>query len=73
MHHTKHSAPTRAVVLLVGALVILNLAATAFAQSGRRIPKRPTTSDPTQPKESEPPVAQPEAPGIASPKTAPAT
>ncbi|HEY9233126.1 MAG TPA: hypothetical protein VIS78_13310, partial [Blastocatellia bacterium] len=30
------------------------------AQSGRRIPKRPTSADPMPPKESGPPVAQPE-------------
>ena len=57
MYHTKPSAPIFAVTLFVGALFILNA---AEGQSGRRIPKRPATSDPTPSKESDPPVTQPE-------------
>lgn len=61
MYHTKRSAPNRAVTLLICALFILNAAIVAEAQSGRRIPKRPSTSDPMPPKESEPPIVlQPE-------------
>jgi hypothetical protein len=59
MLHTKASARRRAVTMLVGALLLLN-GAIAQAQSGRRIPKRPTSADPMPPKASEPPVAQPE-------------
>ncbi|MEN3333402.1 MAG: hypothetical protein V7641_2767 [Blastocatellia bacterium] len=58
MYHTKRPAHIRAVTLLICALFILN--AVAEAQSGRRIPKRPSTSDPMPPKESEPPIIQPE-------------
>lgn len=60
MHHLKRFAPGRAVMLLAVALLILNTAAIAEAQSGRRIPKRPTTADPTPSKDSEPPIVQPE-------------
>lgn len=60
MHYTKRSAPLSAIALSLCALFILNTAAVAEAQSGRRIPKRPTTSDPAPPKESDPPVVQPE-------------
>ncbi|HJQ26299.1 MAG TPA: hypothetical protein VKA60_20465 [Blastocatellia bacterium] len=59
MHHKKPSARLRALTLVIGALFCFN-AVVAQAQSGRRIPKRPTTADPTTPKESEPPVAPPE-------------
>ena len=59
MHHTKATARLRVVALLVGALLLLN-GTVSRAQSGRRIPKRPTTADPTQPKETEPPVEKPE-------------
>src|SRR5438067_7313538 len=59
MQHTKPSARLRVVTVLVGALLLLN-GAIAQAQSGRRIPKRPTSADPMPPKESAPPVAQPE-------------
>jgi len=59
MHHIKRSAPLRAITLLICALFILNTAV-AEAQSGRRIPKRPSTSDPIPPKEADPPVVQPE-------------
>jgi hypothetical protein len=57
MIFTKRSALLRAAALLVAALFAFNA---AEAQSGRRVPKRPTTADPTTPKESEPPIAQPE-------------
>ena len=61
MHHRKLSAPNRALTLFVCAIVILGIAGAAEAQSGRRIPKRPTTSDPIPPKESDPPpVVKPE-------------
>lgn len=60
MHHDNRLAPFGAVTLLLGALLVLNAAITAEAQSGRRIPKRPATSDPTPPKESEPPIVKPE-------------
>ena len=60
MYHTKRSAPNRAVTLLICALFILNAAIVAEAQSGRRLPKHPSTSDPMPPKESEPPIVQPE-------------
>ena len=60
MYHAKPSTPCRALALLACALFVLSAAPTAGAQSGRRIPKRPATSDPMPPKESEPPVAQPE-------------
>jgi hypothetical protein len=59
MYLTKSPAPFRKVALLVGTLLIFNVAV-AGAQSGRRLPKRPTTADPTQPKENEPPVTKPE-------------
>ncbi|HKP10609.1 MAG TPA: hypothetical protein VJZ91_00815 [Blastocatellia bacterium] len=59
MTHAKGSAPLRAAALLVAALFAFNAVA-AEAQSGRRLPKRPTTSDPTTPKETEPPIVQPE-------------
>jgi hypothetical protein len=59
MRHIKRSAPFSATALLICALFNLNAAA-AEAQSGRRIPKRPATSDPMPPKEAEPPAAQPE-------------
>ncbi|MFL6216294.1 MAG: hypothetical protein ACJ74J_20590 [Blastocatellia bacterium] len=57
---TKGSALLRAAALLLATLFVFNIAAIAGPQSGRRIPKRPTTADPTTPKESEPPVVQPE-------------
>lgn len=57
---TKGSALLRAAALTVAMLFVCNATITAVPQSGRRIPKRPTTADPTTPKESEPPVAQPE-------------
>jgi hypothetical protein len=60
MYDIKSAAPARALALLVCALFILNAAPSAGAQSGRRIPKRPATSDPMPPKESEPPAASPE-------------
>ena len=59
MHNTTPFARHRVVALLVGALLVFN-AAVAQAQSGRRIPKRPATSDPMPQKESEPPVTKPE-------------
>jgi hypothetical protein len=60
MYHTKGSAPIRAVMLLICALFILKAAIVTEAQSGRRIPKRPSSSDPMPSKESEPPIVQPE-------------
>lgn len=58
MHHITRSAPFSAITLLICALFILN--PVAEAQSGRRIPKRPTSADPMPPKETDPPVVQPE-------------
>ena len=58
MHLQTRLVHLRVITLLVFALFIMNTVANA--QSGRRIPKRPTTADPTTPKESESPVAQPE-------------
>ena len=46
--------------IVLAVLLALLLPAIAEAQSGRRIPKRPTSADPMPPKESGPPVAQPE-------------
>src|ERR1700754_3077378 len=60
MHHQKRFDHSRAVTLLAVALFILIAATAADAQSGRRIPKRPTTADPTPSKDSEPPVVQPQ-------------
>jgi len=57
---TKGSALLRAAAWLLAALFVFNAAATAGPQSGRRVPKRPTTTDPTTPNESEPPAVQPE-------------
>lgn len=59
MHYTKRSAPICVVTLLAVASFMLSTAA-ANAQSGRRIPKRPTTADPMPSKDSEPPPAKPE-------------
>lgn len=61
MQFNKRSLPgaaSRAAVLLLCALLIIGLAATAEAQSGRRVPKRPTTTEPLPSKESEPPVEE---------------
>jgi hypothetical protein len=66
---TKGSALLRTAALMVAALVAFNTAVIAGSQSGRRIPKRPTTADPTTPKESEPPVVQPEEKKPARPAT----
>lgn len=57
MHHTERSAPICVVMLLAGALFVLNAAAIAGPQSGRRIPKRPSTADPVPSKDNEPPPA----------------
>jgi hypothetical protein len=46
--------------MLLATLFVFNATAMASPQSGRRVPKRPTTADPMPPKESEPPVVQPE-------------
>lgn len=61
MRFTKLSPPvaaSRSISLLVCALLILSLATLAEGQSGRRIPKRPSTTEPPPPKESEPPVEE---------------
>ena len=56
---TKGSALLRAAALLLATFFVCN-ATLAAPQSGRRVPKRPTTADPMPPKDSEPPIVQPE-------------
>jgi hypothetical protein len=59
MSSTKGSALLRAAALLLATFFVCN-GAFAAPQSGRRVPKRPTTADPMPPKDSEPPIVQPE-------------
>lgn len=49
-----------AVSLLLCVLLISGITGIAQAQSGRRVPKRPTSPEPLPPKESEPPIEQPQ-------------
>jgi hypothetical protein len=61
MQFNKRSLPgaaSRTAVALLCAWLTFGLAAVTEAQSGRRVPKRPTTTEPLPPKESEPPVEE---------------
>ena len=51
MISTNGSALLRAAALMVAMLFVCNATITAGSQSGRRIPKRPTTADPTPSRE----------------------
>jgi hypothetical protein len=52
------SVVARALSLLLCAVFIIASSGPAAAQSGRKIPKRPTSPDPLPPKSSEPPVEE---------------
>jgi hypothetical protein len=47
-------------VLFLCALFVLSAASSADGQSGRRIPKKPSSPDPLPPAQSEPPISAPE-------------
>jgi hypothetical protein len=51
--------PRRVAGLLLCALLMLNVISIAEGQSGRRVPKRPTSPDPLPPTPSEPPIQPP--------------
>ena len=52
----RSGAFTQLIGLLICALLMTSAVETAQAQSGRRIPKRPTSPDPLPPKSEEPPI-----------------
>ncbi|MGA9768939.1 MAG: hypothetical protein WBV94_07860 [Blastocatellia bacterium] len=59
MQPKRFSSPRRIATLFLCALFLLNVATVAEGQSGRRVPKRPSSPDPLPPAQSEPPVSPP--------------
>jgi len=71
MHSLSTSRPRprqfRLLSLLLFGLVLVAVSSSALAQSGRRVPKQPTSPDPKPPAQTEPPI-QPSAPTEAGPR-----
>jgi hypothetical protein len=55
---SRPGAAARALSLLICALLIMAAAGFAPAQSGRKVPRRPSSPDPLPPKPSEPPIEE---------------
>jgi hypothetical protein len=60
MQHKKFLSIRRLVVIIFCALFVSTSASFVEGQSGRRVPKKPDSTDPRPPAQSEPPVAEPE-------------
>ena len=71
MHSLSTSGPRprqcRLLSLLLFGVVLVAASSSALAQSGRRVPKQPTSPDPKPPAQTEPPI-QPSAPTEAGPR-----
>ncbi|HKS41962.1 MAG TPA: hypothetical protein VJX74_15210 [Blastocatellia bacterium] len=59
MQSKRLSSPRRIASLFLCVLFLLSVVAIAGGQSGRRVPKRPTSPDPFPPAQSEPPISPP--------------
>src|SRR5215208_6336749 len=59
MQSKRFSSPRRIASIFLCALFLLGVVAIAGGQSGRRVPKRPTSPDPFPPAQSEPPINPP--------------